>query len=232
MEEAWSREIDRPWSVEPCFTRLLMQDKSCNSQPRFHRPDVWHTINLGTGKQFVSSAFSVIQKALEGRSIGVRFQTLSADYNQFCKERRLHKYISKFDERLFKISGNDEPDGAWNKASVTANMALLLEHVCQKYAERIAGLNDERTQFIEAWLNALCMRTFKRRRVRCSGVCSQGLEPVHALDLQWRCLSQACDCARSCEMWAALPEGIWFPCMCFAEATPEQVSDHPETAQL
>ena len=152
MEEAWTRPVPPPWSKEACFTRLLWMDLAPNGRARFHRPDVWHTVNLGVGKSFISSCFAIIQKAMPGRSIGVRFKVLAADFDAFSKAHKLTKFISRFDEKLFGITGNEEPDAGWNKASVTANICRFLEHVCVKYKAELEALDDERTKFIVLWL--------------------------------------------------------------------------------
>ena len=154
MNEASARDIPPPWETETCFTRMLWIDLGANGRYRFHRPDIWHTINLGIGKAFVASAFSIIQKALPGRSIGARFSHLAGDYQAFCKANHHQKYVNRFDEKLFNITGSAEPAGGWNKASVTAIMCRFLEHVCNIYKHEIHALGDHRTVFVVPWIQA------------------------------------------------------------------------------
>ena len=152
MTEARAFGCDPPWETEASFTRLLWHDLAPNGKQRFHRPDVWHTVLLGVGKQFVASAMSILQKALPERSIPARFQHLAHDYTQFCKENHHQKYVNRFDERLFNISSGQEPAGSWNKANVTSIMCRFLEKLCGMYREEIAAQGDPRTQFIDAWI--------------------------------------------------------------------------------
>lgn len=152
MKEATAMDIPPPWETESCFTRLLWIDLGPNGRCRFHRPDIWHTINLGIGKAFVASAFSIIQKALPERSIGARFSRLAGDYQAFCKANHHQKYVNRFDEKLFNITGNAEPAGGWNKASVTAIMCRFLEHICNIYRHEIHALGDHRTVYLVPWI--------------------------------------------------------------------------------
>ena len=95
MREAHASGCEPPWETEASFTRLLWHDLAPNGKQRFHRPDVWHTVLLGVGKQFVASAMSILQKALPERSIPARFQHLAHDYAQFCKENHHQKYVKE-----------------------------------------------------------------------------------------------------------------------------------------
>lgn len=149
MENALTVQHPDPWESEAPFTKFLMINKAPNGKATFHRPDIWHTVHLGIAKHFLGSCMSVIQKAIPGSSIPTRFAKLGKDYAQFCRDHKLQRYVSKFDERLFNISGNQEPVGTWNKASCTTNMCKFLQHLFVIYKDPILALNDDRTKFMD-----------------------------------------------------------------------------------
>lgn len=151
MEQAASEEIDEPWLSAPYFASLPFHDLSPNGLSRFLKPDIWHTIHLGVGKDFISSSIAVLEKALPGRSIPARFAQLERDYFDFCTETRRPKYLTKVNKHTFNCLGNVEPAATWNKAQVTATMGCFLEHVCQRYKNNIDAMDDSRTRYIATW---------------------------------------------------------------------------------
>lgn len=149
MEDALTIPVPVPWETEAPFTKLLLVNGAPNGKAMFHCPDIWHTVHLGVAKHFLGSCMSVIQKAIPGRAIGVRFQQLGEDYAKFCRTNKLQRYLTKFDHKTFNISGNQEPVGTWNKASVTTNMCKFLEHLFVAYKDEILALGDVRTTFMD-----------------------------------------------------------------------------------
>ena len=161
MQNALTTTNPVPWSTEAAFTQKLFVNGAPNGKCTFHRPDLWHTVNLGLGKAFVASAIAVLEKAFPGRSRPVRFEQLNEDYKVFCRQNHLHKYLTKIDSHTFNVGGAEEPMGTWNKASVTANMCKFLEHLCEVYQPTIVALNDERTPVIVACINQVgCLNCF------------------------------------------------------------------------
>ncbi len=149
MRDATIREIAPPWDDEAAFTQLLPLDGCPNSAARFHRPDIWHTVHLGIGKSFISSSMAIVQQAVPGSNIDVRFKQITLDFRAFCTSRKLVKYLSKLDKRTFNVGGAlEEPTGGWNKASVTSTLAEFLEHMCGKYANELRALGDVRVTYI------------------------------------------------------------------------------------
>ena len=149
MQDALENEFPVPWETEAAFTRMLLVNAAPNGKCTFHRPDLWHTVNLGVGKTFVGGAVSVLEKAFPGRNRALRYAQLNSDYSAFCRSNHLQKYLTKIDARTFNISASEEPTGTWNKASVTSNMCRFLEHLCATYKEQILALEDDRTKFID-----------------------------------------------------------------------------------
>ena len=74
-----------PWEPgdESHFTNLLPQDTS--SPASYYRYDVWHTVNMGVGKTFVSSALVLLLHLFDGNNIVDRFQSMSVEYERFCQ---------------------------------------------------------------------------------------------------------------------------------------------------
>ena len=68
MQDALENEFPVPWETEAAFTRMLLVNAAPNGKCTFHRPDLWHTVNLGVGKTFVGGAVSVLEKAFPGRN--------------------------------------------------------------------------------------------------------------------------------------------------------------------
>ena len=60
------------------------------SKASFYKPDVFHTVTLGIGKTFAASSLAYLQELYEGTSIEARFESLTADYLEFCKDLRLN----------------------------------------------------------------------------------------------------------------------------------------------
>ena len=132
IDEAHAHEIAAPWNKESNFTKALPLDGGPNARARFHRPDIWHCIHLGVGKAFISSAFTVLQQAIPGSNVDIRFQSISEEYRVFCRARKLTPFLTKLDKFTFNAFGPmEEPAGSWNKASVTSTLGLFLEHCCE-----------------------------------------------------------------------------------------------------
>ena len=151
IDEAHAHEIAAPWNKESNFTKALPLDGGPNARARFHRPDIWHCIHLGVGKAFISSAFTVLQQAIPGSNVDIRFQSISEEYRVFCRARKLTPFLTKLDKFTFNAFGPmEEPAGSWNKASVTSTLGLFLEHCCEVFGDELheLGLRDHRVTFI------------------------------------------------------------------------------------
>lgn len=77
-------EMD-PWDREPCFLRLL-HDSS--SRASFFKPDVWHTINLGAGRSWLSNSVVMFIYTLDDLKAMTHDDVLafsSRDYIAYCE---------------------------------------------------------------------------------------------------------------------------------------------------
>ena len=77
--------IPEPWSRESPWTQYTLQDLAVNGKSRFYKPDIWHNVNLGVGKDFVSAAMCLLVRDLEGPNINEKFDILSKKYLQWCR---------------------------------------------------------------------------------------------------------------------------------------------------
>ena len=92
--------VEPPWVVEPSWTKFPLQNLDVNGKARFFRPDIWHTIQMGVGKDFASSALSLLVREVPGSNIDDRFGIISNEYIAWCKKFRKTKYVNKLDKRM------------------------------------------------------------------------------------------------------------------------------------
>ena len=151
MAESRHHPIPVPWLRESPMTRKLLHDGSCNGKARFHKMDIWHGFHLGIGKSWAAAGLLIIQDFFEGGSMDERFKQLTRMYQTFCKQQKLDKIISKIDRYVRGGGGSNEPLGTWNKAAVTSNLCLLIEHF---FVENPDAVNhDDRTRYMVTGLN-------------------------------------------------------------------------------
>lgn len=91
--------IPEPWSRESPWTQYTLQDLAVNGKSRFYKPDIWHNVNLGVGKDFVSAAMCLLVRDLEGPNINEKFDILSKKYLQWCRVFHKTKYVTKLDKK-------------------------------------------------------------------------------------------------------------------------------------
>ena len=74
-----------PWDEEPCFLRLL---HDAGSKASFFKPDVWHTINLGVGRSWLSNCIVMLIDTLPDLKQMTQeevLEFLSNSYIDFCE---------------------------------------------------------------------------------------------------------------------------------------------------
>ena len=77
-------ELD-PWDREPCFLKLL---HDVGSPASFFKPDVWHTVNLGVGRSWLSSCVVMLIDTLDDLKAMTQeavLDFLTSDYISFCE---------------------------------------------------------------------------------------------------------------------------------------------------
>ena len=131
------------------FTSNLLHDEGPSGAARFHRPDIWHVVQMGIGKTWVACSLHIAQANgfVPGRSLDARLQVLTNDYLSWCRDNRKVKYIRRIDKQLIGPGGKEEPVGNWNKASLTVNLLEFLEYLsADKYKDEFEA--DERLRII------------------------------------------------------------------------------------
>ena len=86
------------------------QDTAVNGKSRFYKVDIWHTVQLGVGKDFAASAMCLLVRDICASNIDDRFQILSEKYLAWCKQFQKTKYVTKLDKKMVGGAGlRDEP---------------------------------------------------------------------------------------------------------------------------
>lgn len=148
MKASHHEEIELPWTKESVFTKKLYHDSSINGRQRFYKFDLWHCWHLGAGKHWCGCGLLLICQVVPGSNADLRFAYVSQKYLEFCKNRRLTSFITKIDQHTCNAAGGE---GSWNKAAVTSNMCLFLEHFCEEHHELIAG--NRRLEYLDALMH-------------------------------------------------------------------------------
>ncbi|CAJ1434264.1 unnamed protein product [Effrenium voratum] len=147
MKYARAHAIPPPWQDEPCFVQKLFVDRCANGKSQFFKLDIWHTIAMGIGKTWCAASVSIIQRHCLGKgSVEQRFARLTADFREYCTRERKSPYVNKLTPEMFNISGDQEPQGMWNKGSLTTTLLLWMEDFLGRHADKIHL--DERLQYI------------------------------------------------------------------------------------
>ena len=146
--------IPEPWTETPVWIEKIYQDRGINGLARFYKPDIWHNIQMGVGKDFSASAICLLVQLLPGSNIDVRFEALSSMYKSWCKQHKKVKYLTKIDKHTVGGCGKrDEPGASWNKAAVTVNMLEFIGDFCKVHEEKCN--EDQRLRFIAAAAKAV-----------------------------------------------------------------------------
>ena len=59
------------------------------NKPSFHRPDVFHNVQLGQGKCFAASALVTLLPLFSGTSVDARLQDVTQKYKDYCTDTGL-----------------------------------------------------------------------------------------------------------------------------------------------
>ena len=110
--------------------------------PWFFKHDFWHNWHNGVAKNYIASAFVVINQArLLGNSIDARFQSLTTLYKDYCSRVKLSPYLKELSRDTFNMETTKVfPVGSWNKAVVSTQLMLFLEDFCK---QNIQGKTDD-----------------------------------------------------------------------------------------
>lgn len=131
-----------PW-VDPSPLLSLPREIENPNGEKFFQFDLFHNFHLGCGKYFASSGLVLFaQEVIQGPNIDDRFASLTKEFLDFCKRKKLFPYYKKLGKEMFGITQNHKacPTGGWPKGSQTTIMCLFLEELCHEY---ISGRNQD-----------------------------------------------------------------------------------------
>jgi len=149
IRRSYEEEIELPWTVESPWTIFPYQDTAVNGKSRFYKVDIWHTVQLGVGKDFAASAMCLLVRDICASNIDDRFQILSEKYLAWCKQFQKTKYVTKLDKKMVGGAGlRDEPYGSWNKGELTVTLLEFLEHYCEENKETLLKHEDSRYRYL------------------------------------------------------------------------------------
>lgn len=149
IRRSYEEEIELPWTVESPWTIFPYQDTAVNGKSRFYKVDIWHTVQLGVGKDFAASAMCLLVRDICASNIDDRFQILSEKYLAWCKKNQKTKYVTKLDKKMVGGAGlRDEPYGSWNKGELTVTLLEFLEHYCEENKETLLKHEDLRYRYL------------------------------------------------------------------------------------
>ena len=143
---------EAPWREEPLFTRVLMHEP--DKKEAFHKPDLFHCVNMGVGKTFAASSCVILLQLCPGNNADERVRQLSSWYIQYCKENGKTNYVQQITrDTLGWKTGNQDPQGAWNKGELTTCLCQFLEWFCS--FQDVESSSDERMRLIGSASRAL-----------------------------------------------------------------------------
>ena len=209
----WERTQDQvePWDHIPKVMTGMPTNPMQRSQFFFF--DVWHMFHLGIAKHYLASCLVVVVESLmpelqEHRSVEAKFDWISQQYRQFCKDRRLSMWVKDLSrDSLQWPQGSTCPIGKWNKGSASTAIMLFLGFFCDRYD--LKSSDDEMLRLIVARLQTYVFhRSFPWRLSTAVLVCDIWF---WWNILRWACYFVACHWHWSGWGYWSIEFGIFIP---------------------
>ena len=90
--------------------------------------DIFHTIHLGVGRNFLGSALALLSEREPARGVDERFNTLTEKYLAWCKASSHPPVTHKLTKDLIQWPATtDYPSGGWYKAELTTTLLEWFE---------------------------------------------------------------------------------------------------------
>ncbi len=125
----------KPYSSPSPLLKIPFSYDGENCEQIF-RFDFFHNFHSGVGKAFASSAVIVYLDLISGASMDKKFETLTQDFQEFCKRSKESPYYKRFTKALFGINSlQDLPSGSWTKGDYTTLMFAWLEDSFPRYLD-------------------------------------------------------------------------------------------------
>lgn len=119
----WSitEALEKPYVVPSPLLRVpFLKEDADDGDLSFWQFDLFHNIHLGMGKNFISSAVCICIELLDG-SLERAFQSLTLDFQQYCRSNHESPYHKKLSPSLFGVDSgfNQTPEAGWSKGDFT-----------------------------------------------------------------------------------------------------------------
>ena len=144
-QPSWAPTVNAmpPWdNIPPVLSGLPLDH---GQKASFFKVDFWHNWHLGVAKHWLASSFvSLIEKLnkFETGSVDGAFQLLTAEFLQFCKQRKMKPHMAEISRETMSFPTNRTcPVGRWSKGLVAMQLMLFLDHFCK---ERVVGKTADR----------------------------------------------------------------------------------------
>jgi hypothetical protein len=127
LSPEWNETLgdENPWN-EP--GKLLICSHDEEFPANFYKPDIFHTMHLGSAKDFAASTIAECLPLLVGTNQDDRLKDATAQLKTFCHTNHLHLNMNRFSkEGLGLTSAVDFPTACWSKGSDTTVICKWLE---------------------------------------------------------------------------------------------------------
>ena len=148
-----------PWATTPQLLRHLPHNAAFPAS--YFKIDIWHTVHMGIGKSFISSAMTLALELFRARGVVEQLEQMTASYHHWCRQNKVSPYITKITKDTLKWKKKaDEPAGAWNKGSLTTQLCSWFEAFCWQNADRIEDgtllhLSGQAVTFLNRFIHLL-----------------------------------------------------------------------------
>ena len=125
-----------PWQQTPELLRYLPHNPAFPAS--FFCIDPWHTMHMGIGKSFISSAMTLALAFFPAGGINRKFEALTESYLSWCKTNGTAPFTTRITRDTLNWKKlQDEPAGSWNKGNLTSLFCRWFEDVCNENQELI-----------------------------------------------------------------------------------------------
>lgn len=152
-QPSWASTVNAtpPWdNIPPVLSGLPLDH---GQKASFFKVDFWHNWHLGVAKHWLASSFVCLIERLnkfETGSVDGAFQLLTAEFLQFCKQRKMKPHMAEISRETMSFPTNRTcPVGRWSKGLVATQLMRFLDNFCR---QRVVGKTADRVLLtIAAW---------------------------------------------------------------------------------
>lgn len=117
--------VQEPFSSPSTFRCLPHED---GKLPALWQYDLFHVWHLGMGKTFCANVAALLSDTYAAGNVDERFQLLTLDYVQWCKDNSCNPWVKKLCKKLFGWPTRGHwPNGIWYKGTLTTSLMRFFE---------------------------------------------------------------------------------------------------------